>query len=96
MHLADKLERGPVGDGVDEHVAVDANRQAGGDERVLVLAGGVNDVALVFLAVVFDGLGEGVLDGGEILLVEVVLDELDDERGFAWGGRVSWRRSRRV
>lgn len=32
----------------------------------------------------FDGFGECVLDGGEVLLVEVVLDELHDERGFAW------------
>lgn len=49
---------------------------------VTYLAGGVNDVALVFDAIEVDALGEGVLDGGIVRVDKLVLDELDDQRGF--------------
>lgn len=83
MDSAHELERGPVGNRVHEDIAIDTNGEALADERELILPGGVDDVAQVLLSVMLDRAGEGVLDGGEVLLVEVVVDELDDERRLA-------------
>ena len=49
------------------------------------LAGGVDDVTVVVDALVVDGLVEDALDGGVVGLDKVVLDELNHERGLAWG-----------
>lgn len=43
------------------------------------LTGSVDDVALVFGALVVDVLGEGAFDGRVIRLDKVVVDELDDQ-----------------
>lgn len=83
MHLTNELKGGSICHRVDENIAVDTDGETRGDHGVFVLAGGVDDVALVFLSIVFDRLGEGVLDSGEVVLGEVVLNELDDEGGFA-------------
>ena len=59
------------------------------------LAGGVDDVTVVVGAVDVDRLREGALDRGVVGLDEVVLDELDHERGLACD-RATERPSERV
>lgn len=46
------------------------------------LSGSVNDVTIILDTVVFDVLGEGVLDGRVVRVDEGVVDVLHDERGF--------------
>lgn len=46
------------------------------------LTSGIDDVAVVLDSVMLDVLGEGVLDCRIVRLDEVVLDVLDDKRGF--------------
>jgi len=53
------------------------------EERVLVLAGGVDDGDIVLDALVGDLLEVGCLHGRVIWLDELVVDELDDERRLA-------------
>jgi len=77
-------------DGVDEHVSMDADEVFGLEDGVLVLAGGVDDFGDKVGALVADGFGEGVFDGGVVRFDEVALDELHREGGFACGKRVSW------
>ena len=50
------------------------------------MTGGVDDVTVVVDALVVDGLVEDTLDGGIVGLDEVVLDELNDERGLPCRG----------
>ena len=52
-------------------------------ERITNLACSVNNVAVVFNPLEVNGLREGALYYGEIRVDEVVLDELNDEGGFA-------------
>jgi len=48
------------------------------------LAGRVDYLGDVVLALHADGLGEGVLDGGIVALDEVAVDKLDRQGGLAW------------
>ena len=57
-----------------------------GTVRKTHLTGGVDDVTVVVDALVVDGLVEDTLDGGIVGLDEVVLDELNDERGLPCKG----------
>jgi hypothetical protein len=71
------------GDRVDEDIAVHANGVFGGEERVLVLAGSVDDGDIVLDALVGDLLEVGCLHGRVIWLNELIVDKLDDERRLA-------------
>ena len=68
------------GDRVDENIAMHADGVFGGEERVLVLASGVDDGDIVLDAFVGDLLEVGCLHGRIIWLDELVVDKLDDER----------------
>ena len=68
------------GDGVDENIAMHADGVFRGEERVLVLASGVNDGDIVFDALVRDLLEVGCLHGRVIGLNELVVDKLNDKR----------------
>lgn len=70
-------------DAVDEHVAVDANGVFGIENRVFILAGCVDDVAVVFLALVGDGFLEDVFNGGVVRVDKGVFDVSNDQGGFA-------------
>ena len=74
----DHVEAITRGDAVDEHVAVNANGVFRIEDRVLILAGSVDDVAVVFLASVRDGLLEDVFDSGVVRVDKSVLDISDD------------------
>lgn len=71
-------------DGVDDHVAMDADEVFRVEDAVFVLAGGVDDVCGKVLAFVFDGAVEGVFDGGVVVFDESAFDEANGERGFSW------------
>jgi len=68
------------GDRVDEDIAMHANGVFGGEERVLVLASGVDDGDIILDAIVGDLLEVGCLHGWVIGLDEEIIDKLDDER----------------
>lgn len=68
------------GDGVDENIAMHADGVFRGEERVFVLASGVDDGDIVFDALVRDLLEVGCLHGRVIGLDELVVDKLNDER----------------
>jgi len=55
----------------------------GGEERVLVLTGGVDNGDIILDALVGDLLEVGRLHGRVIWLDELVVDELDNERRLA-------------
>lgn len=66
-------------DAVDEHVAVNANGVFGVEDRVFVLTSSVDDIAVIFLTLVSDGLLEDVLDGRVVGVDEGVFDVADDQ-----------------
>ena len=79
--------------GVEDRILILQGGNGAGSEEMVrrtsrkktYLTGSVDDVTVVVDPLVVDGLGEDTLDGGVVGLDEVVLDELHDERGFAWG-----------
>lgn len=73
------------GDGVHDHIAVDADEVFAVEDGVFVLARGVDDFGREVGGAVADDFGEGVFDGGVVGVDEVAVDILDCERGFAWG-----------
>lgn len=79
----DHVEAIARGDAVDEHVTVDADGVFGVEDRIFILTGSVDDVAVVFLTLVGDGLLEDVLDGRVVRVDESVLNVSDDQRRFA-------------
>lgn len=74
----DHVEAITRGNAVDEHVAVNADGVFGIEDRVLILAGRVDDVAVIFLTSVRDGLLEDVFDGRVVRVDKSVLDVSDD------------------
>lgn len=78
-------------DGIDEDVAMDADKVLRVQDAILVLAGGVDDLGGIFLALVADLLAECVLDGRVVALDKVSLDVTDRQRGFACGMLVRGR-----
>ena len=79
----DHLKAVARGNAVDQDVAVDADRVLGIEDRVLILTSSVDNVAVVFLSLVGDGLAENVLNGRVVRVDKRVLDVADDQRGFA-------------
>lgn len=79
MYSSNELERWPTRNGIYQNVAVDTNRKSGTYKRVFILTGCIDNVALVFPTAMFDGLGKRILDGREVLFVEIILNELYDE-----------------
>ena len=71
------------GDRVDEDLAMHADGMFGGEERVLVLTGGVDDGDIVLDTFMGDLLEVGGLHSWVIWLDELVVDKLDDERRLA-------------
>ena len=69
----DHVERVAGGDGVDEDVAMDADGVLGVEGGVLVLACGIDDVAVVLDTLVGDALCKGGLYGGVVGIDKVVL-----------------------
>ncbi len=65
---------------------MDADEVLRVEDAVLVLAGRVDDLGRVLLALVSDLLAEGVLDGRVVALDEVAVDVADCEGGFACKG----------
>lgn len=70
-------------DGVDDHVAVDADEVFRVEDAVFILAGSVDDVGWKVLVFVLDGTVEGVFDGGVVVFDESAFDEADGEGGFS-------------
>lgn len=79
----DHLKRLPGGNGVNDHVAMDANEVLRVEDAVLVLAGRVYDLGHVVLALVLDGAVEGVFDRRVVVLYKGALDEADGQRRLA-------------
>ena len=77
---ADHLETLSVGDRVDEDVSVDSDGMLGREERILVLAGSIDDRDVVVDTLEGDLLEVWLLDGRIVGLDEVVLDKLDNKR----------------
>lgn len=80
---SDHLEALLACNGVDNHVAMDADEMLAVENAVFVLASSVDDLGSEFLIVVFDDAGEGVLDCRVVGLDEDAVDEADSERGLA-------------
>ena len=76
----DHLESRKGGDGIDEHVAVDADEVLRVEDAVLILPCRVNDLEGVVLVLDLDLLAEGVLNGGVVALHEVVVDVAHRQR----------------
>ena len=74
----DHVEAIAGSDAVDEHVTVDADGVFRVEDRILVLACCVDDIAVVFLPFVGDGLLKDVLDGRVVRIDKGVLDVSDD------------------
>lgn len=72
-----------VVDRVDEDVTVDTDGIFGRKERVLVLAGGVDDGDVVFNILVVDLFEIGLFNGRVIWFDELALYKLYNKRGFA-------------
>lgn len=70
-------------DGVDDHVAVDADEVLGVENAVLVLAGGVDHLDGEVVVAVADDLAESVFNGRVVRVDKVAVDILDCEGGFA-------------
>lgn len=64
MYDTDEFERCTVCNAVDKDISVDSNGMPGIQDGEFILPCGINDVALVFHAVVLDGFGESGLDSG--------------------------------
>ena len=79
----DVLEGLCVVDGEDEEEALARPHVLVAHGGVLLLPGGVEDVEQARLAVDDDLLAVAVLDRGVVLVHEVVLDQLDRQRGLA-------------
>lgn len=67
------------GDAVYEHVTVDADGVFGVEDRVFILACCVDDIAIIFLALVGDCLLEDVLDGRVVRVDKGVLNVSNDQ-----------------
>lgn len=80
---SDEIERGLGSHRVDQHVAMNADRILSMEDGVLVLSRGVQNLGIVFLALVLDDLVEGVFDGGVVRIYEMVLNISYGYRGFA-------------
>jgi len=81
--LLDFVKGAARGDGVDEEEALAGAHVLVAHGAVLLLAGGIEDVEEGGLTVDGDLLPVAVLDGGVVLVDEVVLDELDGQGGLA-------------
>jgi len=62
---------------------MDTDGVFGVEDRVFILASGVNDVTFELSALVVDTLGEGALDSRIIRVHKVIINKLDDQGGFA-------------
>lgn len=79
----DHLEGFAGSDRVDEDVAMDSYRIFGIQYGEFILACGVDDIAIIFLAFCLDRFCKRVLDGRMIVFDKVVLGVLDDEGRFS-------------
>jgi len=70
--------------GVHNHVPMDANKVLAIQDRVFVLACGIDDLDGEVGVLVADHFGEGVFDGRVVGVDEVAVDILDCERRLAW------------
>lgn len=83
---AHHLEALLAADGVDNHVAMDANKVLGVENAVLVLASSVDHLYGEVMVAVADDFAESIFDGRVVRVDKVAVDILDCERGFAWKG----------
>lgn len=81
------LKRLARGNGVHDHVAMDADEVFRVQDAVLILARGVDDFGRELLALVLDGPVEGVFDRGIVALDEGTFDEADGQGRLAWRGK---------
>lgn len=78
-HLEALLAR----DRVDDHVAVNADKVLVVENRVFILARGVDDFHGKVLVAVADDLAERVLDGGVVRVDKMAIDVLHRQRALA-------------
>lgn len=88
---AHHLEALLAADGVDNHVPMNADKVFRIENRVFILAGGIDDFDGEVLVLQTDDFAEGVLDGGVVGVDEVAVDVLDREGGFAWSSQCSYQ-----
>ena len=79
---ADHIEGVSAANGVDEHVAVDADEVLVVEDGVFVLAGRVDDFHRVVMVLVVDNLAERVFDGRVVGVDKVTVDILDRKGAF--------------
>ena len=86
---AHHLEALLAADRVHNHVPMNADKVFRIENRVFILAGGVDDFDGKVLVLQTDDFAEGVFDGGVVGVDEVAVDVLDREGGFAWSSQCS-------
>lgn len=80
IHGLHHLEAVSRGDAVHQNIAMDTNGMLGIQNRVLVLPRCVDDVTVVVLALVLDGLLKDILDGRVVRVDECIFYVSHDER----------------
>jgi hypothetical protein len=69
---------------VHDHIAMYANEVLAIEDRVLILAGRINNLYRKILVLVPNDFAERILDGRIVGVDEVAVDELDCQRAFAY------------